>query len=447
MTSNLASITRFVSEAADRPLPAAISDLAKQCLVDWFAVSLAALPDEAPTLARKQAQRCATNGRAMTLYGDFGAASTVALVNGTLSHSLDFDDMHFATACHASGPTLAAALAVAMDRGSAGLEVLRAFVAGYEVGATMGAGGIGPRLAAAGWHPTGVLGHFSSACASAVLLQLSAGEIANALGLAATQAGGLQASGGTMAKPFHVGKAAMNGVLAAELAGLGLTSNTGLIDDAEDGLLGRLLQGPVLPRFDDLGCIWQIEGNTFKPYAACQLTHAPYEAARSMATEFRKSGLREIRIIVNPLARKVAGREQASVPLEGKFCIGYCVALGLLDYEADLTGFTESRIQDTRLKELTSLARVETRDSVERWSATVELVYSDGSVRRGECQAVRGSPARPLSWSDLNQKFLNAAAPALQHRATDLLDVLHAFDEPGSMVELQHIIGASDCQG
>lgn len=442
-TPNLDAVCRFVGETADRSLPPAIRDLGKQCLVDWFAVSLAARPDAAPAAARRLVQQWATSGRALNLYGDTGAAAPMALVNGTLSHSVDYDDMHFGTAYHASGPTLAATLAVATDRGCTELELLGAFVAGYEVGTTMGGAGVGPRLAAAGWHPTGVLGHFSAASAAAALLRLNSGQIANALGLAATQAGGLQASGGTMGKPFHVGKAAMNGVMAAELALLGMDANTSLLDDAQGGMLGCLFQEPLLAHFDALGRAWQIEGNTFKPYASCQLSHAAHEAARGMAEGFRRDGLREIRIHVNPLAKTVAGRQRATSPMEGKFSNAFCVALGLKGYDADMSGFTDARIRDPELQALTALARVHASDSVERWQARIELDYGEGGVVRGETRAVRGSPTQPLTWADLDAKFLSATATILGDEAPRLLEALHDFEKPGRLAEVLQIIGRS----
>jgi 2-methylcitrate dehydratase PrpD len=132
-SEKLASVCSFVSGTSGRILPPDVRDLAKKCLVDWFAVSLAALPDSAPTLVREQMRQWKTHGHATNLYGDKGAAAAVALVNGTLSHSLDFDDMHFGSAFHASGPTLAATLAIGMHQNVSELEILNSFVAGMKL--------------------------------------------------------------------------------------------------------------------------------------------------------------------------------------------------------------------------------------------------------------------------------------------------------------------------
>jgi 2-methylcitrate dehydratase PrpD len=68
-----------------------------------------------------------------------------------------------------------------------------------------------------GFHSTGTLGAFGAAAAAGLLLGLDEDQMTVALGLAGTQAAGLKAMFGTMAKPFHAGKAAANGVLAARL--------------------------------------------------------------------------------------------------------------------------------------------------------------------------------------------------------------------------------------
>lgn len=436
----LDAITRFIHGSVGHAPPSFVRDLAKMSVVDWFAVSLAARPDPAPSMVRRQMKTWGTRGRAMNLYGDHGAPAAMSFVNGVLSHSLDFDDMHFDAAFHATGPTLAAALALGMDRGRTGMDVLNALVVGFEVGASLGEAGIGPRLLAAGWHSTGVLAHFSCASAASAMLRLSPKQTAQALGLAATQAAGLQASGGTMAKPFHVGKAAMNGVMAAELALMDMDASSAVLDNASSGLFGCLLQRPMPLQLDALGDRWRMEGNTFKPYASCQLTHAPYEAALELADGFVMEGLRRIVVHVNPLAPKVASRVEARTSMEAKFNIGYCAALGLLGYGASMDGFISKRLQDPRIQWLTRLARVSVSDDIERWSAMVELDYGGSCTRRGQTNAVLGSPGRPLAWDDLNEKFLRSTAPALGDAAHELLEVLHRFDEPDSLAAVARIL-------
>jgi len=438
--ANLDIVCGFVRAMQGRTLPAPVADAARRCLVDWFAVSLAALADPAPSIVRERMLRWRSAGRALSLYGDRLAAGPAALINGTACHSLDYDDVHLGTACHVSAPTLAAALAVGAERGCTGAQMLAALAAGFEVGCAMGAEGIGVALADHGWHPTGVLGHFSATVAVAVLLGLTQDETAHALGLAATQTAGLQASGGSAAKPFHVGKAAMNGIMAADLAAGGLEAELKLLDDPKSGLLGCLFQQPTLAPFATLGETWQIERNSFKPYAACQLTHAAFEAGRTLAPDAHPGEVRAIRAFVNPLAPKVASRLRPATPMEGKFSIPYCVALGLKGYTAAPADFTHERMEDTALLDLSDVVEVVPDERIERWSARVELHYRDGRVRDARTEAALGSHDRPLGWTEIEAKFLAAVTPVLGHDAPALLRALRAFDAEGGGAEVEAII-------
>ena len=436
---NLDAVCDFIAGAPSRSFPAEVLDAAKQCVVDWVAASVAALDEPGPRIVRDYVKSWRSRGNALSLYGDTGAAAPIALVNGTLSHSLDYDDVHLGTACHASGPTLAAALATGMDRCRSGRDILAAFIAGYEVGVAAGQRDIGLNLVHQGWHPTGTLGHFSAVAAAALLLGLDRHQLTNSFGLAATQAAGLMISAGSSAKPFHVGKAAMNGVIAAELAAQGLDASPQIFDDAKSGVFTSLLQTPIEPDFQDLGRVWQITRNSFKPYAACQLTHAPFEAARQLQDEFLHAGVRAIRAFVNPLAIKVAGRTQPKLPIEGKFSIAYCVALGLHGHAAVPGDFSQARLSDRKIAAAADRVEVVPVESMQRWASRVELDRDDGT-RSATIEAALGSLDRPLRWPEIEIKFMLAAEPVYRKQTRALLSALRCFDEPGRLDEITAIM-------
>lgn len=138
-----------------------------------------------------------------------------ALINGTAAHCLDFDETHVPSIAHLSAPTWAAVLAAATDCPISGYDLLRSYIAGFEVGATLGSRGNGETVTRRGLHSTAVFGRFSATAALCAVWELDLHMIMNAFGVAATQVAGLTASFGTMSKPFHAGKAAMDGVLSA----------------------------------------------------------------------------------------------------------------------------------------------------------------------------------------------------------------------------------------
>lgn len=441
-TPNADAIARFVVEHRHREYPPEVLDAARQCLVDWFGVCLGALTEPPAVAVHRTVSAWGSHGRARMLAGGHAAPVPAALVNGTLAHCLDYDDTHIESILHGSGPTWAATLAAGGHRNASERELLSAFITGFEVGTRVGNGGIGVRLNHSGWHTTCVLGRYSSAAAASALLGLDATQVKHALGVAATQVGGLTASVGTMSKPFHAGKTASDGVLAAELAAQGFEAATNLLD-SDRGLMPTLFQDPsVTVRIAEFGKTWEITRNSFKPYAACQLTHGSIDCALKLGEVIRDSEIARIRAYVNPLAIKMAGHTNATTANEGKFSLAYTIALGLSGYRARLEDFMAGRLGDNRLQTLA--ARVETipSDDVERTGARVEVTLADGSTLTEETQLAFGSMGHPMRWPDLEAKFMSLAEPVVGARAPALFDVLRDFDKPGRLQEAMDIVDA-----
>jgi len=441
-TPNADRIANFVVAHAQRDYPPEVLDAAKQCLVDWFGVCLGALTEPAAVATHRTVTAWRTQGNARMLAGGYAAPVAAALVNGTLAHCLDYDDTHIDSILHGSGCTWAATLAAGASRNASERDLLSAFITGFEVGTRVGSGGIGVRLNHSGWHTTCVLGRYSSAASAAALLGLDALQVKYALGIAATQVGGLTASVGTMAKPFHAGKTASDGVLAAELAANGFDGAVHLLD-SDKGLMPTLFQDAsvnvVIPEF---GQRWEITRNSFKPYAACQLTHGSIDCALKLGASIGRGEVVRIRAYVNPLAIKMAGHTNASTSNEGKFSLAYTIALALFGYRATLEDFMAGRLGDRRIQNLA--ARVETipADSVERTGARVEVTLADGRTLVEETQLAFGSLGHEMKWPDLKAKFLSLAKPVIGERALALFEVLHDFDRPGRLREAFALVDA-----
>lgn len=440
--ANIDAITTFILAARDRPLPQAAENAARQCVVDWFASAISGLADRNAGLVRDQARGWRSQGRALTLYGERTSATAAALVNGTLAHALDYDDLHLSTASHLSASALAAVLALGMDRGLSERAMLEAFVVGFEVGARCGTKGIGLKLGRAGWNPSGVLGHFSAVAAASALLTLDATQIANAVGLAANQVAGLVLSAGTTAKPFQVGKAAMNAVMAAELAALGAEGARDALDQPVTGVMGSLLQEALVPSVDTLGQDFEITRNSFKPYACCQLAHAPFEAGVALKDKIAGRAVRKMRVHVNPFAITIAGKMHPRTATEAKFSVAYCVALGLLGYGAVPDDFSPARIGEAPLMALADTVELVASDSMARWAARVEIETDQGVVT-GESVAALGSLDRPLGWAELEAKFMAVAAPVYGGNAARLLSLLTSFDTRGRLDAVADLIAAT----
>ena len=148
----------------------------------------------------------------------------IAFINGTAAQGFELDDCHDQSMSHYGAGVVPAVLASAEGLGDFdGKALILATVVGYELGTRIG-NTVSPGAFHRGFHPCGLTSTFASAAAIAKMLALDTDQFVSALGLAGSQAAGLMASQfGAMAKRFHSGKAAQNGIIAALCAREGLT--------------------------------------------------------------------------------------------------------------------------------------------------------------------------------------------------------------------------------
>lgn len=425
-SSIISSASTFVAQAPGRAYPEDVAQLARMCLADWYGVALGARGEPAGEAVRRLVDGWRTRGRAALLFGGTAAAAPAALVNGTFAHCLDFDDVHFPSLAHLSAPTWAAVLALGSETGASERAMLGAFITGFEIGAKLGSNGMGEAVSARGWHSTGVVGRLAAAAASAALLGLDREGAAHALGLAATQTSGLTASFGTDSKPFHAGRAAFDGVIAAQLARDGFRAATDLLD-RDDGLSRVLVQdGAARMRIEGLSVQWELRRNAIKPYACCGLTHAPVDAARQLSAQVGAAEVRSARLVVHPLTPKVASKDPTS-PLAAKFSVAFCVALALRGHRASARDFSLERIADRAIVDLAAKVEVVPEQGMAASSARLEVSLADGRKLHAEVPVSLGNPENPMSWDDLREKFMALVDPVAAHRAPRIFAAARAF--------------------
>jgi len=434
-------------------LPEEIAEVARHCLLDWLGVTLAGVEEPLSgilareVVARDQATEAHILGTPHT-----ATALTAALVNGATSHALDFDDTNVAMSGHPSVPVLPAVLALAEREDASGADFLAAFVAGVETECLVGVL-VNPGHYFAGWHATGTLGTFGAAAACASLLGLSVEQWRHALGLAGVQAGGLKSAFGTMTKPFHAGKAAMNGLLSATLAAGGFASDPCIVE-SHQGFAATHAGGSVdAVRLASLDGQYLIRNTLFKYHAACHLTHGAIEGAlvvRSLLLqEFggdQTAGMpKEIReaidgidVTVHSSALDVCNIERPVTGLEGKFSLRATVAMALLgDDTGDRRVFTDARMADPELCSLRDRVRVITDTRTSPVGTPVLARLRDGREIAGS--GAMGLPAEhlDLQWKKLVGKFRSLAGPVVgSERAEQLVEAVAQIEQAASVRDL-----------
>lgn len=431
-TGGTRRIAGFLATLRDRELPPEVLDAARLCLADWLGVAMGATGEPAARIVLETARQWSSAGRSTVLLGGTAAAPVAALCNGTLAHCLDFDDTYMKGVTHISAPVWAATLAVGEDVGATEAEILTAYIGGFEAAARAGMG-LGELVTARGWHSTGVFGRIGAAAAASVLLKLDADAIVHALGAAATQAGGLTASFGTMSKPFHAGKAAMDGVIAAQLAARRFVAAEHLLD-AGGGLDHALIQdrsaGFRTPDFSR----WEILENSFKPYAACHLTHPAIDAAKAArAASPGVASAASIEVDVGALALQITGGKSGApkTGLEGKFDLKYCIALALHGRPLSADAFREPLQPDAAVTATATRIKVTAASDLGLASARLRTDTGSGKPARFDVAVAKGHPGNPLTWEDMGEKFFGLLPPAAGAGGRDLFDGLRGFGADG----------------
>lgn len=360
-----------------KSLPQKSQRLGRLSFFDWLVCGIGGRDEP---VARKVTQFVAMSGAPTqaTIFGGGGVQSaSAALVNGTISHALDYDDTHFAHIGHLSVAIYPAALAVGEEMDATQAAVVDAFVVGAESAIRIGLA-LGNDHYERGFHQTATSGAFGATVAAARLYGASSDQLRAALGLCATRASGLKCQFGTMGKPLNAGFAASNGVECVRLAMLGVTS-------ADDGVGGP--QGFIETHADRPGTIISSEGFLFddiryKLYACCHGTHAMIDALSALTKEVdvAPTEVVSLEISVNPRWLKVCDIKYPRTGLEVKF--SYCWLAGMVLYDiscADPAAFTTERAVDPALAAFAQKVSVTGDVALADSEAVVTIILADGT--------------------------------------------------------------------
>jgi len=428
----------FISTVSGRLLPEEVKEAGRQALADYIAVSVAGHEDGAVKALRGLAAGWNAPGGARIFLGQKTQPAFAALLNGTMTHAMDLDDVHYAGGGHPSGPCWSAALSLSEHHGASDETALTAFAAGYEVMARLGGGGqngVGRTLQHHGFHPTSIFGRAGAAASASVVLGLGKQEASNALGVAATTAGGLVGSFGTHSKPFHAGKAAMDGVMAAEMARSGFISAHDLYE-AEKGILPSFLKDAdfVLPELD-FDEQWYVLRNGYKRFASCRATHAAAEAAQSVRDRLGNRTITKIQAFVNPIALVAAGNPTPKTGLEARFSTYCCIAMGIAGYRLSAFDFNDEMMKDPLVTELLPKIECIPVKGQSEVAAKLVLDLSDGQQMEASVDIVLGHPDKPLSWAQIHDKFKGLVDPVLGAGNSDkLFDLITGFAKGGQSI-------------
>ena len=375
--------------------------------------------------------------RTVTLLGQKPSASAwgmkvkvdplgAAFINGTAAQGYELDDCHDQSMSHYGAGVVPAVIACSEGAFGAfdGKDMIRATVAGYELGTRIG-NTVSPSAFHRGFHPCGLTSTFGSAAAIAKLLDLDTDQYVSALGLAGSQAAGLMAAQfGAMAKRFHSGKASQNGIIAALCAREGLTGVRDVLEAPYGGFCSTYSSEYDLSfATDGLGTDWEMRRNGFKRYSSLASSQTSVDALRAIRekTGIRGEDVAKVRVGTTEMVYVHCGWPYVpnGETISAQMNLPYTAAVTLLEGTAFIDQYTDDKLLDPKIIDLANRIEVyvdpelDAREKHQMRAVRVTVTMKDGTEHFYEQTYRSGHWRNPMSEDALKEKFRDLAGRVL----------------------------------
>jgi len=443
-------VAGFVTGTKSSDIPKDVAHLGKRSVLDGIGLALAGAASHQGEIARKYLENLGiANENGSTVIGSplRLPARFAAFANGLTIHADDYDDTQLAVAkdrvygllTHPTAPALPPVLALAERDRRGGLDMMLAYQVGVEVECKV-AEAIAPRHYQTGFHSTATCGSIGAAAGAARLLGLDREATRRALSIGATQAGGLRENFGTMTKPFHAGRAAENGVVAAEIAALGFTASPngleadrGFFRAAGGGFDVNAIQGK-------LGDPWTFHspGVSIKPHPSGSLTHPGMGAMLELIRkhDIKPEQVKRVSVGTNHNMPNALIHHQPKNELQAKFSMEFCMAILLLERKGGLQEFTDDVVNRADVQAMIRKVNFGVHPQAEaagfdKMTTIIEVELTDGKVLKTQADFGKGSPANPMTDAELSEKFRECAAWGKldKAKAEEVLKLLWKIEE------------------
>jgi 2-methylcitrate dehydratase PrpD len=436
------------------PLPPPLLARAHDLLIDHLGVALGGIGEDSSVAIRAGLATLGLRGDATVLGTDIRLpAPQAALANGAAAHALEMDDTHRGGSIHLGASVFPAALAAAELIAASGETVLRAAIAGYEVAARL-AMAVGPAAHyRRGFHPTGTCGAFGAAAAAGLVLGLDEAQLADALGIAGSQAAGSMEflADGAWTKRLHPGWAACAGLHAAAFARAGFRAPATIVEGRFGFLAGYSdASDPTAVSAEGPPALLD---TSIKPHACCRYMQGPIDAVLALRATHGIAPADVEGIEVGMLAAAFpivcdpadAKRRPTSV-VDAQFSLPFGVAVALARGRAAPEEFALPLLDDPVVRDLmdrVSAVRDAALDAVypRTWPAWVRLALRDGRRLEAHVTHPRGDPENFPTRDELAEKFMTLAARALP--SAQCASVLAAAEALGKAPRIAELLAAT----
>jgi 2-methylcitrate dehydratase PrpD len=227
-----------------------------------------------------------------------------------------------------------------------------------------------------------------------------------------------------MTKPLHAGKAAMNGLIAAQIAAKGFTAGQDAIECAQ-GFMDVTAPGFKARHFSPGGNKpMEVENNLFKYHASCYLTHSTIEAVSALRAQhgIGLDDLKELKLFMPATHKLVCDIPDPQSGLEIKFSIRHLAIMALDGANtAALDMYTDENARDAKYADGRAKITVVEKQLSGKHAGAVSIETTDGRTMVGEVDV--GKPATDVDaqWQKLEHKARTIMTPSIGEARTDAI--------------------------
>ena len=415
--------------AKSQAIPEKVIQQAKKCLLDYMGVVVGGarfIQEQHPEFFKTMVidkGNCTVFG---TEYNT--TASNAALLNGYSAHVLELDDGHRLGMIHLGASINSAILAVVEQEKLGKDDILKGMVMGYEA-AVRCACALQPGHKVRGYHVSGTCGTIGSAMGVAFACGFNKEQIKSTLSCAITSAAGvleIQEEASEL-KPYNLGRAAMDGLVSAQMGRLALSGPDDILG-GKRGFLSVLTDTPKPEHLTDFSSKdYCINGIYQKLYAACRHCHPAIEAAIALRNDINLQPEQVDKVEVYTYKLAVGGHDHTKIQgiSSAKLSTPYSVALGIVKGNAGFEDFNEDNLHDADIVELTRKVRVFEDEDLTAQSPAIRganvIIRLKDEKKFEKCVLYpKGEPENPIS----NEEIIQKAKRLLKNDKSNFIEYL-----------------------
>lgn len=412
-------------------------------LADWIAVTFAGSKEEVVEKLVNFSAKTESADMGCTLIGLSSSSSLLnaALINGTSSHVLDFDDIHDFLSLHLESPIFPPVIAMAEQMHLSGREVITASLIGMQIMTALSAG-IMPEHYACGWHATATLGIFGAVASCGYLLKLTPQQMCHAFGLAASKMAGLQVNFGSMAKSVQTAQAGQNAISSVLMAAEGFTASSNIFDNPFlENISSRVDRDSISKRLPGPQSIYELR---FKRYPCGAPTHSGIINCKKMFAEHHINYKDIERVVLEPYPRaiRLAGNPHPKTGLEGKFSIPYTAAAQMVYGKVLIETFTDEMVKNDDITELLNKTdMIPNEEFLPSRGGRTTLYMKDGRSF-SHATYLLGQAVNPDEQiQEVNEKFMEITIPLIGESAAQALhQSIHSMESISDIGKLTTLL-------